>query len=63
MSNGERSENPIYKEYVAGLYRDGLVKDPDNLTDQEKSVILEGIDDVLKTYKACCEQTDEHESS
>ncbi len=63
MSIGERLENPAIKEYVAGLHRDGLVKDPDNLTDQEKSMILEGCDHVLETYKKCREQTDEHESS
>ena len=63
MSIGEKLENPAVKEYIVGLCKDGLVKDPDNLTDQEKSMILEGCDHVLETYKKCCEQTGEHESA
>ena len=63
MSVGEKLENPIIKDYIIGLHENGLVKDPDNLTDQEKLMILEGCDHVLKTYKKCCEQTDKHENS
>jgi hypothetical protein len=64
MSIGEKLENEklknaIIKNYIIGLHEDGLVKDPDNLTDQEKLMILEGCDHVLETYKKCYEQTDE----
>ena len=63
MSVGEKLENPAVKEYINELCKAGLVKDPNDLTDQEKSMILEGCDHVLETYKKCREQTDEHESS
>jgi len=45
----------VVKEYIDELRKVGVVKDPNKLTDEEKLIIKEGCDHIIKTHKKCCE--------
>ena len=52
MSIGEpfvQLNNPAVKEYINELHKVGIVKDPNKLTDEEKLIIQEGCDHIIKT--------------
>ena len=58
-----QSSNIAVKEYINELCKVGVVKDPNKLTDEEKSIIQEGCDHIIKTYEKCCRTTTPQETT
>jgi len=45
--------SPILKAVLKGLHESGVIQDPENLTEKERDIIIEGCDHVINVYKHC----------
>ena len=52
----------ILKAVIRDLYNSGIIKDPENLTEEDWNVIKEGCDNVIDIHKICNKNKNNNET-
>ena len=52
----------ILKAVIRDLHDVGIIKDPENLTEEDWSIIKEGCDNVINIHKICNKNKDKNET-